>query len=149
MISKLLLTIAIAFTACAGPSSEFVRAMRYQIWVTEGSLEASHGFGQWIEEFWIPDEGVCFNAVNEGLDDAPIAHAFFATLEERTKPSYGAPMRDVTPVEVQISRLVADQAVAIARQQRDMDARRKTLGREWTEVLKIRSPSELDPDSDR
>jgi hypothetical protein len=122
--------------------------MRYQIWTCKDVLLAEHGEGSWIEEFWIPDEGVCFNAANEGTDEAPIAHAFFATMEERTVPAYRAPANDAKPVEVQIPRRIVDQAVAIAKQRREMDARQEKLGREWTEALRIRPSWELDSESE-
>jgi len=139
-IATLLLALA---SSCRTPVGDDVLALRYEIWTVDSPLDAAHGFGKWIEEFFVPESGVCFNVVAEGGDAE--AHAFFATLEERTGPHYGEPHPATPPIEVRVPREIAEQALELACVDREWRARQVEFGREWPQHVTLRSSAELNP----
>ncbi len=141
-------TAGVLVSSCVAPSEEVVLAMRYQVWVCPSILEAEHGGGKWIEEFWLPNAGVSFNAVQGLGDDAPVGHAFFATMSERTEPKYLTPTSDAKPTQMFVPRQVAEEAVAMARAQRELDAQQRSRGPEWANKLRIRQSSEFESTHD-
>ena len=134
--------------ACTTTPPADVPALRYRQWVSGGALEAAHGLGHWIEEFWLPDAGVWFVVDSEPLEDVLVGFAGFATLQERTRPNYGAPPDDTKPTELLVPVRIAEQAVALARLDRELEERRRRLGPEWTNSLAIKSRAELNPDQE-
>ena len=130
-------------SSCVAPSGDDVRALRYEIWAADSPLEAVHGGGRWIEEFFLPESGVCFNVVDDRGD--PEAHAFFTTLDERTSPNYGEPHPAAPPIEIRVPREVAEQALELARIDREKTARSIQFGREWPGRCAMRPSAELNP----
>ena len=44
-----------------------MKVIKYKVEVFEGTMDWDHGMGQWIDEIFIPEKKLCFNAI-KGLN---------------------------------------------------------------------------------
>jgi len=125
----------IFLVSCASTRDDAVPAIRYQVFVADSVMDAEHGGGQWIDEVWLQESGVCFNVLTEYYGGPLVGHAFFSTMTERTAPTTYTPPTERAPVQIQVPRRVADQALQVAKARKTLDDLETRVGNEWKSVF--------------